>query len=96
MLNSQVQMFQAPEEINDVSSFMAGLDTSNKGTEAILKEINKQTTSEKEISEIRRRQDELTKQVVGVQEKALPTAEQFGLTENTKKLTSHNASNSKH
>ena len=76
----------APEEINDVSSFMAGLDTSNKGTEAILKEINKQTTSEKEIPEIRRRQDELTKQVVGVQEKALPTAEQFGLTENTKNL----------
>jgi hypothetical protein len=75
-----------PEETNDVASYMAGLDTGNKGLQAQLDMINKQSASEKEIPEIRRRQDELTKKAVGVQEKALPIAEQFGLTENTKNL----------
>ena len=75
-----------PEPVNDVSSFMSGLDTSNKGLQAQLEMINKQSASEKEISEIRKRQDALTEQAVATQQKALPTAEQFGLTENTKNL----------
>ena len=74
---------------------MSGLDTSNKGLQAQLEMINKQSASEKEISEIRKRQDALTEQAVATQQKALPTAEQFGLTENTKKLTRNTTTNRK-
>ncbi|MGI6125040.1 MAG: hypothetical protein ACOYIG_12840, partial [Acetivibrionales bacterium] len=77
-----------PEENNDIASYMAGLDIGNKGTQSQLEMINKQSSGEKEISEIRKSQDDLTKQAVNVQQNALPTAEQFGLTENTKNLQS--------
>lgn len=77
-----------PEQIDDVSSLMAGLDTSNKGTEAILKEINKPLPQEKEITETQKRAGELSEEKAKVQETALPTAEEFGYTKYTKELQS--------
>ena len=77
-----------PEENNDIASYMAGLDIGNKGTQSQLEMINKQSAGEKEISEIRRSQDDLTKQAVNVQQNALPIAEQFGYTKYTKELQS--------
>ncbi len=75
-----------PEAVNDVSSYTAGLDTTIKGLEENIKKINEPLPQEQEISEIRKRQGELSEQKAQVQETALPKAEEFGYTKYTKEL----------
>ena len=75
-----------PEAVNDVSSYTAGLDTTIKGLEENIKKINEPLPQEQEISEIRKRQGELSEEKAKVQETALPTAEEFGYTKYTKEL----------
>ena len=75
-----------PEAVNDVSSYTAGLDTTIKGLEENIKKINEPLPQEQEISEIRKRQGELSEQKAQVQETALPKAEEFGYTQYTKEL----------
>jgi hypothetical protein len=77
-----------PEAVNDVSSYTAGLDTTIKGLEENIKKINEPLPQEQEISEIRKRQGELSEQKAQVQETALPKAEEFGYTKYTKELQS--------
>jgi len=77
-----------PEEIDDISSYMAGIDTTMKGTEAILKKINEPLPQEKEISEIEKEKMRLGEEGAKVQETAISKAEEFGFTENTKNLQS--------
>lgn len=77
-----------PEAVNDVSSYTAGLDTTIKGLEENIKKINEPLPQEQEISEIRKRQGELSEQKAQVQETALPKAEEFGYTQYTKELQS--------
>lgn len=75
-----------PEAVNDVSSYTAGIDTTIKGLEENIKKINEPLPQEQEISEIRKRQGELSEQKAKVQETALPKAEEFGYTQYTKEL----------
>ena len=75
-----------PEAVNDVSSYTAGIDTTIKGLEENIKKINEPLPQEQEISEIRKRQGELSEQKAQVQETALPKAEEFGYTQYTKEL----------
>jgi hypothetical protein len=77
---------QEPEEVDDISGLMAGLDTTNKGTEALLKEINKPLPEEKKITEREKRVNELSEDKAEVQETALDKAEEFGYTKNIKEL----------
>ena len=77
-----------PEAVNDVSSYTAGIDTTIKGLEENIKKINEPLPQEQEISEIRKRQGELSEQKAQVQETALPKAEEFGYTKYTKELQS--------
>jgi hypothetical protein len=77
-----------PEAVNDVSSYTAGIDTTIKGLEENIKKINEPLPQEQEISEIRKRQGELSEQKAKVQETALPKAEEFGYTQYTKELQS--------
>ena len=77
-----------PEEVDDISSYMAGIDTTMKGTEAILKKINEPLPQEKEISEIEKEKMRLGEEGAKVQETAISKAEEFGFTENTKNLQS--------
>ena len=75
-----------PEAVDDVSSYTAGIDTTIKGLEENIKKINEPLPQEQEISEIRKRQGELSEQKAQVQETALPKAEEFGYTQYTKEL----------
>ena len=75
-----------PEAVNDVSSYTAGIDTTIKGLEENIKKINEPLPQEQEISEIRKRQGELSEQKAKVQETALAKAEEFGYTQYTKEL----------
>lgn len=75
-----------PEAVNDVSFYTAGLDTTIKGLEENIKNINEPLPQEQEISEIRKRQGELSEEKAKVQETALPKAEEFGYTQYTKEL----------
>jgi hypothetical protein len=77
---------KAPTPEDTTDSYMAGLDTTAKGTEALIDKINEPVPQQAEKTQIMKEKDKLSGQKADVQETALDKAEEFGYTKYTKEL----------